>query len=77
VNVTPGNYKLEIQKPGFKHYTHENVVVQVQQDTHIDAVLPVGQVTESVEVTAESPLLQAETSSLGQLSKNARRTNFR
>jgi hypothetical protein len=67
VNVTPGNYKLEIQKPGFKHYTHENVVVQVQQDTHIDAVLPVGQVTESVEVTAESPLLQAETSSLGQV----------
>ncbi len=67
VNVTPGNYKLEIQKPGFKHYTHENVVVQVQQDTHIDAILPVGQVTESVEVTAESPLLQAETSSLGQV----------
>jgi hypothetical protein len=67
VNVAPGNYKLEIQKPGFKHYTHDNVVVQVQQDTHIDAVLPVGQVTESVEVTAESPLLQAETSSLGQV----------
>ena len=67
VNVTPGNYKLEIQKPGFKHYTHDNVVVQVQQDTHIDAVLPVGQVTESVEVTAESPLLQAESSSLGQV----------
>ena len=67
VNVTPGQYRLEIQKPGFKHYTHDNVVVQVQQDTHIDAILPVGQVTESVEVTAESPLLQAETSSLGQV----------
>jgi hypothetical protein len=67
VNVVPGNYKLEIQKPGFKHYTHENVTVQVQQDTHLDAVLPVGQVTESVEVTAETTLLQAETSSLGQV----------
>src|SRR3974390_1060428 len=46
VNVVPGQYVLEVEKAGFKHFTRENVVVQVQQDTHIDAVLPVGQVTE-------------------------------
>jgi Carboxypeptidase regulatory-like domain len=67
VNVTPGEYRLDIEKPGFKHYKHENVVVQVQQDSHIDAALAVGQATEVVEVTAETPLLQAETSSLGQV----------
>ncbi len=67
VNVIPGQYRLDITKAGFKHFARTNVVVQVQQDTHIDAVLPVGQVTESVEVTAETPLLQAETSSLGQV----------
>jgi hypothetical protein len=67
VNVIPGQYRLDITKPGFKHFTRTNVVVQVQQDTHIDATLPVGQVSESVEVTAETPLLQAETSSLGQV----------
>jgi hypothetical protein len=67
VNVVPGQYVLEVEKAGFKHFTRENVVVQVQQDTHIDAVLPVGQVTESVKVSAETPLLQAETSSLGQV----------
>src|SRR5579885_732284 len=67
VNVVPGNYVLEVEKAGFKHFTRDNVVVQVQQDTHIDAALPVGQVTETVEVTAETPLLQAETSSLGQV----------
>jgi len=67
VNVIPGNYRLDITKPGFKHFARTNVVVQVQQDTHIDANLTVGQVSESVEVTAETPLLQAETSSLGQV----------
>src|ERR1700678_2803815 len=67
VNVVPGNYRLDVEKAGFKHFTRGDVVVQVQQDTHIDATLPVGQVTETVEVTAETPLLQAETSSLGQV----------
>ena len=67
VNVVPGQYVLEVEKTGFKHFTRANVVVQVQQDTHIDAALPVGQVSETVNVTAETPLLQAETSSLGQV----------
>jgi Carboxypeptidase regulatory-like domain len=67
VNVVPGDYRLDIQKAGFKHFTRTNVVVQVQQDTHIDASLTVGQVSEIVEVTSETPLLQAETSSLGQV----------
>ncbi len=65
VNVSPGQYRIDIEKAGFKHFTRSNVVVQVQQDTHIDASLQVGQVSETVEVTSETPLLQAETSSLG------------
>jgi hypothetical protein len=67
VNVIPGNYRLDVEKAGFKHFTRNDVVVQVNQDSHIDATLPVGQVTETVEVTAETPLLQAETASLGQV----------
>jgi hypothetical protein len=67
VNVIPGQYRLEIEKSGFKHYTRANVVVQVQQDTHIDAAMALGQVTETVEVSSETPLLQSETSSLGQV----------
>lgn len=67
VNVVPGEYRLDIEKAGFKHFARTNVTVQVQQDTHIDATLPVGQQSETVEVTAETPLLQAETSSLGQV----------
>ena len=67
VNVIPGEYRLDIEKAGFKHFARSNVTVQVQQDSHIDAALTVGQVSETVEVTSETPLLQAETSSLGQV----------
>jgi hypothetical protein len=67
VNLFQGNYRIDVQKEGFKHFGEPNIVVQVQQDTHVDAALTVGQVTETVEVTSEVPLLQTESSSLGQV----------
>ena len=67
VNLIPGNYRIEVEKAGFKRITQEPVVVQVQQTSKIDVSLPIGQATETVEVTSETPLLQSETSSLGQV----------
>src|SRR2546430_6521876 len=67
VNLLPGNYRIEVEKQGFKRITREPVVVQVQQSTKIDVALQVGQVSETVEVISETPLLQSETSSLGQV----------
>ncbi len=67
VNLFPGQYKIDVEKQGFKHFVRSDVTVQVQQDTHIAAALQVGEVSQVVEVTGETPLLQAETSSLGQV----------
>ncbi|PYS57119.1 MAG: hypothetical protein DMF76_23110, partial [Acidobacteria bacterium] len=67
VNLFPGRYKIEVEKTGFKHFTRPEVVVEVNQSARIDVTLQVGDVTQSVEVTGETPLLQAETSSLGQV----------
>jgi hypothetical protein len=67
VNVNSGQYRLDVEKAGFKHFARDPVVVEVQQDSHIVATLPVGQVSETVEVTAETPLLQVESASLGQV----------
>src|SRR5438477_4879727 len=67
VNLIPGNYKIDIEKPGFKHITRTPIVVEVQQSAKIDVTLPIGQANETVEVTSETPLLQSETSSLGQV----------
>lgn len=67
VNLFQGEYRVDVEKSGFKHFAHPTVVVQVQQDTRVDAALTVGQVSETIEVTSETPLLQTESSSLGQV----------
>jgi hypothetical protein len=67
VNLYQGQYRIGIEKAGFKRSTRPNVVVQVQQDTRVDTTLAVGQVSETIEVTAETPLLQTESASLGQV----------
>lgn len=67
VNLIPGQYRITVEKTGFKRVSRENVGIQVQQSTRVDISLAVGEVSETVTVTGETPLLQSETSSLGQV----------
>src|SRR5258708_3315668 len=67
VNILPGRYKLEAEKTGFKKFVREPIVVQIESGLRVDIALPVGAQTETVEVTSESPLLQSETQSLGEV----------
>jgi hypothetical protein len=67
VNLNPGTYRLTVEKTGFKRVNRPNIVIQVQQTARVDVTLTVGEVTESVTVATDVPLLQAETSSLGQV----------
>jgi hypothetical protein len=67
VDLNPGQYRLEVEKEGFKRFTREPVVVEVQQTIRIDVSMQLGTVSQTVEVTAQTPLLQTETSSLGQV----------
>jgi hypothetical protein len=68
--VPPGRYRIEAEAAGFKKFIQSDIAVNVQQQVEIDPVLQVGQTTESIEVTAETPLLQPNTSSLGQVVDN-------
>ena len=67
VNLNPGDYRLDVQKDGFKHFRREPVTIQVQQAFRIDPALEVGSVTQTVEVTGETPLLTPTSSTLGQV----------
>ncbi len=67
VNVAPSNYSVEVQKPGFKRTLRTPVVVQTGTTSKIDVALEVGAVNQTVEVTAQTPLLAPESSSLGQV----------
>lgn len=68
--VQPGRYRLEAEVRGFKKFIRSDIEINVQQQVSVDPVLQIGQTTESVEVTGETPLLQPNTSSLGQVVSN-------
>jgi len=68
--VNPGNYRVEVSKTGFKKALRQPIEVQVQSRLTIDLELQVGTVSEVVEVTASTPLLEQNSSSLGQVIEN-------
>ncbi len=67
VNILPGRYKVEAEKSGFKKFVRQPILVQIESGLKVDITLQVGAQTETVEVSAEVPLLQPETNSLGQV----------
>jgi len=67
VNLLPGRYGIVAEKTGFKRIARPEIIVEVGQSVRIDITLQVGDVNQTIEVTAETPLLQAETSSIGQV----------
>ena len=67
VNLIPGNYKVDIENSGFKHFIRTNVVVQVQGSTRVDAALELGNVSETVQVTSQAPLLETQQATVGQV----------
>ena len=64
--VQPGTYTLKIENTGFSTHITNNVIVHVQQVDTVDAQLTPGKVTEQVVVNTTAPLLQAETTNVGQ-----------
>jgi hypothetical protein len=65
VSLVPGRYRLDVEKSGFKHLTRDDIEVQVQAVVRVDGAMQVGDVGQTVEVSAAAPLLQTESSSLG------------
>ena len=65
--VKPGTYVVTGEKAGFALALVDNVRVQVSARLRVDLQLAVGQVTEKVEVTATSPLVETDSSQRGQV----------
>jgi hypothetical protein len=63
--LQPGTYKVRAEARGFKAVERVNIVVEVAQDLRVDVALPTGQVAETVVVTAEVPLVNSTSSTLG------------
>ena len=62
-----GTYELKVAKAGFQPYKQSGIILLVNQTARLDVTLQLGGVAQAVEVVAQAPLLQTETSSQGQV----------
>jgi len=62
--VTAGAYTLEVKVSGFKRFVQANIAVTPGLVKRLDVALQLGEVTESVEVTATVPVLQTDSATL-------------
>ena len=64
-NLPVGTYTVKISTAGFETEQLKGIPVQEARATTVNATLKVGQVSESVEVSATAALLQAENATVG------------
>jgi hypothetical protein len=71
-----GNYKVEITASGFKKYIRTGVVLEIGVVAHADAILDIGDVNESVTVTAEAPQMNTTSADVGRVIENREIVNL-
>jgi hypothetical protein len=62
-----GNYTVSASLKGFRTVSRENLHLDMQQRLNVNFTLPAGDVTETVKVVAEAPLLETQDSAVGQM----------
>ncbi len=64
--LIPDQYKVTVEAPGFQKVVSSEMTVQVDQATQFNAAMQVGNVDQTVEVTAAAPLLQTDRADVAQ-----------
>ena len=62
VNLVPAKYRVEATKAGFKRFLLGSLAVEVGAVVRLDPALQVGADNQTVQVSAETPLLQTDSS---------------
>src|ERR1700680_727140 len=70
-DLSPGVYKVRAEAKGFKSVERLNIHLEVAKDARIDLTLQPGQVSETVIVSGEVPLVDTTSSTLGGTLSNA------
>jgi Carboxypeptidase regulatory-like domain len=68
--LSPGTYKIEVHFAGFKTFTRENIGLDLARQLRIDVGLEPGQVTETINVEAQAPVVDTENGALGTTVQN-------
>lgn len=74
--LPPGEFSIEAELRGFKKFTRERVSLEMYRQLRVDIVLEPGEVTESVNVSAETPLLETENGTLAATMSNRQVTSL-
>ena len=72
--LPPGRYRVNIQR-SFRPVVQENVTLEVNQVARLDFSLELC-LTESVQVTSAAPLIESDTSAIGQVIENKQITEL-
>ncbi|MCI0389717.1 MAG: carboxypeptidase-like regulatory domain-containing protein [Acidobacteria bacterium] len=65
--LLPGRYSVTVESQGFKKAVRSQIIVQVQDKLTLNFLLEPGDISESVTITTQSPLLQRANADLGQV----------
>ena len=63
--LIPGSYNVSVEMAGFKRSVSNNIVVDIDQRARVDFALETGGISETVQVNTAPPLIQADSSELG------------
>src|SRR5579884_830967 len=64
-NMDPGTYRVEVEQPGFRRMVRSGIDLTPNTTARVDLELSPGAVSETVDVTAEAPLLQTDRADTG------------
>jgi hypothetical protein len=62
--LVPGNYTLEAEAKGFKHYKQDGITLVPGQTAEQNVSLTVGAMTDSIEITSQAPLVNADNANI-------------
>jgi len=71
-NLPVGPYQVKVVLQGFNTYVRDGIVLQVSTNPEINVTLSVGAISEQVTVVANSSLVEAHSSGVGQVIDNQR-----
>lgn len=74
--LLPGTYNITAEAAGFRKYVRKGIELRVADRLTLSIPLQVGEVTEAVTVTGETPLLETSSASLGQVVDHRRLTEL-
>ncbi|HYO83996.1 MAG TPA: carboxypeptidase-like regulatory domain-containing protein, partial [Bryobacteraceae bacterium] len=70
--LIPGTYTAKVEAKGFRPIVKTGIALQVQQTARVDFTVELGQVAETIEVSASAAMLSTDTVTVGTVIENKR-----